>query len=79
MLERDLKGLTETRAGSREMLGLGLGGEDLSVHGQEVKEGLASEPSSGPMEPEWPRNSARNISLVHQEITENPKNNVSLG
>lgn len=78
MLERDLKGLAETRA-DRETLGLSLGGEDLSVHGQKVKEGLASEPSPGPVEPEWPWNPARNISLVHQEITENPKNNVFFG
>lgn len=37
VLERDSKGLAETRADSREMLGLSLGGEDLSVHGQKVK------------------------------------------
>lgn len=46
MLERDLR-LAETRADSRDMLGFGLGGEDLSVRGQEVKEVLASELHQG--------------------------------
>lgn len=42
VLERDLKGLVETRADSREMLGLSLGGEDLSVHGQSRRDWLLS-------------------------------------
>ena len=38
----------------------------------------ASVPYLGPVDPEWPLHPARNVSLVNQRATKNPRNHAAL-
>ena len=63
----------------RAMLDISLGGGDLRMCGWRSRGGTSfCALSVGPVDPEWPLHPARNVSLVNQKATKNPRNQAAL-